>query len=333
MVVVTILCHIFVQRNRKIGPDMLKDNWTFRASGSDRAERKGTGLYLFSSDQKTSVNIQQYLQSFKPCSIVSLSADMKCEDVRPGEKPWNLARLILVQHDGEKDRWDLPYLAASFTGTRDWESRRSFFIIAPETRDVRVTAQLSRCTGSFHLKNIHLFPVAQTQIYTWVKRSILFLWGIFAIFLMSSCFPPGSKQILLKVMLALTFVAIIIGTTMPAAMKNQVSHQIQTRIHTADKTANPVFQQDIAKTGHFCFFVLFGLALSLLLPQEPAILLMIHILLLAGGTEMAQFFIDGRTPLLFDFAIDAGGGFSGMMLIQLFGRKRIKPDLKEKKTT
>jgi VanZ family protein len=58
--------------------------------------------------------------------------------------------------------------------------------------------------------------------------------------------------------------------------------------------------------------------------RDPVILIMIHIFLLAGGTEMAQFYIDGRSPLFWDFVIDIGGGLSGILLIELSGINKSK---------
>ncbi|MEA1969967.1 MAG: VanZ family protein [Thermodesulfobacteriota bacterium] len=68
----------------------------------------------------------------------------------------------------------------------------------------------------------------------------------------------------------------------------------------------------------FCFFVLFGLVLSMLLNRESCILVYTHILLLAGATELAQFYIDGRSPLILDFVIDAFGGLFGILLMKFF---------------
>jgi hypothetical protein len=66
----------------------------------------------------------------------------------------------------------------------------------------------------------------------------------------------------------------------------------------------PAVASYISKAGHFCFFLLFGLALFLLLGRKSGIPVMIHILLLAGATELAQFYIEGRTPLVWDFVIE-----------------------------
>jgi len=324
LAVITISCHTFIERYKKNGPEMLTENWNMRVSKSKKAEIKENWLYLFSSDQNKSVNIQQGISYFDQGSILKLSADMKCENVEPGKKPWNRARLLFVQNDGLKDRWDFPHLVASFIGTRDWVHYSQFFTIRAETKKIRVTAQLSRSPGSFQLRNIRLYPVSQTKIYTWVKTGILFSWGVFSIFLLGSYFFNGKKTIVLQTMLVIAFVAILIGTTMPADMKNQVSNEVKNQIHATSDVFENAVPWDLSKVGHFCFFAVFGFILSLLMKPEPAILVMINILLLAGGTEIAQFFIDGRSPLLLDFLIDSVGGLSGIIIIKLSGLNRKK---------
>lgn len=59
-----------------------------------------------------------------------------------------------------------------------------------------------------------------------------------------------------------------------------------------------------------------------MMAKEPTLQLMILILLLAGGTEIVQLYIDGRSPLFTDFLIDAAGGLSGIALIRLIGTNK-----------
>ncbi len=328
-------CHFFIDQYEKNGPEMLGDNWILNASESGRAGGKENGLLLFSSDQKKSVSIQQDILSFGHGSLLKLSADMKCKNVQPGAKSYNLARLLLVQDNGLKDQWNLPHLVASFTRTHEWESYSQVFTIRPETKKLRVVAQLSQSTGSFWLKNLLLYPVSQTKAYPWIKKGILVAWTLFTVFLLGSCFSYGNQKIGVQGMLVLAFIAIIVGTTMPGDMKIEVSKQVVTQIHTASDTFSAIFTDRfsaaielavasyISKVGHFCFFVLFGLALSLLLDRESAVLVMTHILLLAGATEFAQFYIDGRSPLVWDFLIDTLGGLFGIVLMKFsFGNEQ-----------
>ncbi len=319
---VTIFCHFFIDQYEKSGLEILGDNWTLNASESGRAEMEENRLFLFSSDQKKSVSIQQEIPSFEQGSILELSADMKCDNIQAGAKPWNQSRLLLVQHDGQKDRWNRPHLVASFVGTHEWDSYSQSFAIGLETEKIMVVAQLSQSTGSFWVKNLRLYPVTQTKAYTWVKTGILFSWGLFSVFLLGSCFFYGSHKTLLQGMLVIAFISIIIGTTMPNGMKNRVSNQVVNQIHGVTDTFfdrfEPAVASYISKAGHFCFFLLFGLVLSMLMGRESGITVMIHILLLAGATELAQFYIDGRSPLVWDFVIDGSGGLIGLLLMKFF---------------
>ena len=319
LAVSTFVSHAVVDRYEKCGPDLLTKQWTVsppEKSQTRRADISENTIALFSGDPKTGINVFQELLKVDQGSILKFSADLKCDNVQPGEKPWNLARLLLVQSDGKKDRWDLPHLVASLAGTTDWENHVNFFTIHPETDKIQVVAQLSQSTGSFELKNIRLYPVSEATVFTWVRNGILFSWGAFSVLLIGSCFVMGRETILFRVLLVSALIAIIIGTTMPGKMKNQVSDEIKTRIHSE---TNPVGENnpwELSKIVHFCFFALFGLILCLMLTKAPAIHVMTIILLLAGGTEMAQFFIDGRSPLLNDFFIDAAGGLFSIILIR-----------------
>ena len=322
----TIFCHFFIDQYEKSNPEMLGDNWTMHGSENGRAEIEENGLFLFSSDQKQSVSIRQDIQSFEQGSILKLSADMKCENIRPGEKPWNLARLLLVQYNSQKNRLNFLHQVASLTGTREWKSYSQYFTIGPETKKIKIIAQLSKSTGFFRLKNLHLYPVTQTKIYPWFKIGILGAWGLFAVILLGSCFFYGNNKTVLRVMLGLAFIAIIIGTTMPNDMKIRVSGQIKNHINGVTDTFSDRFEPAIAwyisKAGHFCFFLLFGLALSMLLGRKSSIPVMIHIMLLAGTTELAQFYVDDRSPLVWDFVIDGSGGLIGILLVKFFSMNR-----------
>jgi VanZ family protein len=318
LAVVTIVCHTYVEQYEKSGPEMLSDHWSVHVPQGSKGEIKQNGLFLFSSDQTKSVNIHQDLSFFERGTILKLSADMKCEDVQPGEKAWNRARLLLVQNDGLKNRYDFPHGVAAIDGFKDWNTYKEVFIVQPGTKRIRVMAQLSKCAGTFQLKNIQLYPVTQTQAYLWAQNGILLLWGVFGIFLLGSCFFLGNKQLILQVILFIAFIAIIVGTTMPGDMKNQVTTEVKNQLQENSYVFEHVLPKNIPKIGHFVFFALFSIMLSLLLKQTPFFIVLLHILMVACGTEMAQFYIDGRTPLFTDFFIDAAGGISGLVFVLLF---------------
>jgi len=319
LAVSTVVSHAVVDRYEKCGPDLLTKQWTVSPpenSQTRRADISDNTILLFSGDPKTGINVFQEFLKAGQGIILKFSADLKCDDVQPGEKPWNRARLLLVQNDRKKDRWDLPHQVASLAGTTDWENHVNFFTIPPEIEKMSAVAQLSQSTGSFELKHIQLYPVRQATVFTWVRNGILFSWAAFSVLLIGSCFVMGRESRISRILLVFAFIAILIGTTMPGEMKAQVSNEIKTRIHSEIHTVGEANPWELSKVAHFCFFALFGLVLCLMMTKAPALHVMIIILLLAGGTEMAQFFIDGRSPLFSDFFIDAAGGFFSIILIR-----------------
>jgi len=319
LAIITLLCHIFIDRYEQTGPEMLTDKWQVRSPQKENVQISGRNLNLQSDDDKKSVNIFQHILLFNKGDLLHLSADMHCEKVQSGKEPWNKARLLLVQHDGIKDRWDFPHSVAALSESKDWAFYAEAFKIQPETKQVKVVVQLNRCVGKFWLKNIRFYRVVQTQAYTWVKKGILFSWGIFGIFLLKSFFTNDRGFLVFKILIVLSFILIIIGTTMPQKMKLQVSKQVNSQLQENFEELDHVLPKDLSKIGHFFFFAVFACIAGLILYKTPFLMMIPNLMMLAGGTELAQFFIDGRGPLFTDFLIDIAGAISGLLLI-LIGR-------------
>ncbi len=314
LAVVTVFCHTFVEQFTIIGPEMLTNNWKLQSFKNSKGKIEGKTLYLSSSDYNNNIIIQQYIQNFTRGSILRLSADMKCQNVQPGKR----ARLILMQYNGDGDGLNLSHLVVSFAGTREWQRYSNFFTISPETKKIRVAAQLSKCTGVLWLKNLHLYPVAQTESYSWVKIIILTAWGIYFLFLLGTCFFNGKNNIAIRMMLVIVFILIIIGISMPVDMKMQISAWCNDQFSLLGVVSGSDMNWDMSKAGHFFFFLILGLVLSFLLKHESDLVFINNILLLAGGTEIAQLFISGRGPLFRDFFIDVNGGLIAFIVMKVF---------------
>jgi len=140
---VTLFSHIFIDRYEKNGPEMLTDKWKPHSSKNSIAQIKNYKVYLSSSNQSESVSIQQPISPFDQGSILKLSADAKCENVHPGEKTWNRARILLIQNDGRKDRWDLPHSTVTFSGTRDWKHYSKIYPIGKDTKTLKVNPEIA----------------------------------------------------------------------------------------------------------------------------------------------------------------------------------------------
>lgn len=322
LAVATIAAHLWIDRYQQIGPDLLTGKWEIMASKNSWVDITENQLTLSSKDSQTGTGAYQSLPMVKQGTVLIFSAEMKCDNVVLGKKPWNLARLILVQNNGKKDRWDLPHVVASLTDTHDWQSYRNSFYITPKTRSIWVAAELNQSTGSLQLRNLQLYPVSETQTYSRIRSIILFSWSAFFLLLTGSCLFAEKRSMLFRILLACAFISIIVGTSLPGNMKDSVSHQIEMQIDTDSPAFKTVIPWDLSKVWHVCFFFLLGLILCLMLRNQPAIQIMAIILMMAGGTEIVQLYIDGRTPLVSDFFIDTAGGIVGMALIRLLGMNR-----------
>ncbi len=318
----TLISHTRINQYEQTGPDLLTAHWQLKTSESNRVNITENGLTLLANDAKTSASTQQDLPLVNSGTTLLVSADVKCTNVVTGEKPWNLARIILAQNDGEKDQWDLPHTVVALAGTADWKHYRTAFTISPETKNIRLLAQLNQSTGSFQIKNLQVYPVHVNQAYIGARDTILFAWGAFFLLLAGSCLFIRGKTVFFRALLLTTFIVIIVGISLPGDLKNQVSDEIKIQIDAESESFKTAIPWDLSKVWHFCFFFLFGLVLCLMMTKDPAIQVVAIILMLAGGTEMAQLYIDGRSPLITDFFIDAAGGIAGVILIRFFGMNK-----------
>lgn len=328
MVALTVAGGLKIEKYETAGPDLLTGMWRFYAGDTGVAERRGAELYLSSPDGE-SVSIRQDLDALPTGQVVRLSGEMRCDGVQAGEMPWNHARLLLVQWDGEMNRLERPHVAASFTGTVDWQRYGKYFMMGPNTVSLSVIAQLSRCSGDFWVRNLRLHPVVQTAVYKRVKGSVLAGWGFFAVFLLGSVLHESPGKGLSRILLMGIFVAILVGAVIPADMKSFWSHEIEMWVAAFNNAAAMVVSGNIARAGHFVFFFVFGAVLALALGHRGGMPAIGYLLMVAGGSEMVQTFIDGRSPFVMDFMTDVAGGAGGIALVVMWrriARRRMPPD-------
>jgi len=314
----TIASHTWITQFEQSGTELLTNHWQYKVFGNNRVDLTSTGFTLFSNNATAITSIYQNIPEVTPGTILLLSAKVKCNDVVAGEKPWNQARLLLLQVDEKKERWDLSTVVVSLTGTHDWKNYQGIFTVSPETRSVRIIAQLSQATGSFQVNDIKLYPVRETRMFTMTRNITLSTWGVFFLLLTGSCLFNRKHSIFLRLLLVCAFISIIVGTTFPGDTKNQVSDEVKTHLHTQSEPLKATILWNLSKIWHFCSFLLLGLIIALMMTQESLGRVIFIIFSLAAGTELAQLYIEGRTPLVADFFIDAAGGIIGIILINIF---------------
>jgi hypothetical protein len=306
------------------GPDLIGKSWEISGPEALRKGADDPARHLASGDAETSVRIWQEITDWGGHGRLRLEAALKWEDVRAGKNAWNKARLVLFQYNESERRIEMPDLVAAVDGTGGWKACREVFEISPEARKLKVEAHLSQCTGEMWIDDVGLYGVVQTSLYTWAGRVLLGLWGFFFTVLLVCCLGAVQwRPAWLKAGLVVVFLAVIAGTTIPNDTKNQLKDGLENGIQSVGKSVGadkfidnmPV---DITKVGYFCLFAAAGWLLVVLLPGVRIYKIFAILAMLAAGTELVQFFINERSPLVSDFAIDAAGGIAGTAVALLW---------------
>ena len=152
---------------------------------------------------------------------------------------------------------------------------------------------------------------------TAVKRTVLAAWGLFAGAVLSVLVWRGKRNKTVLVLLAVLFAGILAGAVMPSKMKNGITGRTRIYIVEHVEWLEPVVAGNVEKIGHFVCFLMLGAVLLLIVGKDGRFPAVLYILMIAGGTEMAQFFIENRSPFISDFLIDTAGGVAGLSLISL----------------
>ena len=343
LVVVTFCTISFIGRYEQVAAVCCgqADGWQSRGQGSIKTVDGVTVLHLTSPDTRTGARMYQTLSEPLAGKRIQLQAQVQARGVQAGAKPWNKARLLLVQYREGKPRYDVGHVAAALDGSTDWQTVDKVFTIAPDTDECRVVAQLSRSSGEFTVKGLSLYEVRETVFYGWAK---LFVRGAWIVFVVCLFLPYLRKKNLLleQLPVLLTVGAILIGTSLPAPIKNDWKQRAETtlaKVFAGDEgggyTVAPkvkdnqrqksikkrpmpaekktgVERLDLTKAAHFMLFGLLALLLKMTSPSRPTRLLLFDLFMLACATELSQFFIDDRSPLISDIIIDMAGGLTGL---------------------
>lgn len=324
---------IFVDRYQNISGQLLLNadfskglsSWQVRAPSSGAIVVRNNQLILSSHDAGRSVEVSQKVRADVNGKKFRFRAALASKNIIPGKKTWNKARLLLVQYSEGKPQWKFPHALAALEGTHGRQIYNEVFSVSPECSELRVIAEMSRCSGEFFINDLSLYEVEETAIYTWVKWLIMAAWILFIFVL----FVPGLKgngSTLLKTFIVLTVLGVVIGTTLPGQVKKDLKEDITQKIETytapvmtkatgyaVDTTKHEGIQLDITKMAHFGLFALLAFLLLFKDSSRSIRLILLELFMFACATELMQFFIDGRSPLMTDVVIDLAGGVVGMV--------------------
>ena len=179
--------------------------------------------------------------------------------------------VILVQYQYGKPQYNAPHGLASLEGSNDWAEYHETFAILPGTSELRVVLQLSRCTGELYCRDMSLFLLEPNPLFDFVQWPIMGGWVLFAMVLFAPVLSVACRGWWMPALTVLVVIGIIVGTTLPGRLKNELRQEIiqeaKTYSHTLTgtdgissvkdmpgKSGVGTSAFDISKLAHFGLF-------------------------------------------------------------------------------
>lgn len=347
----TVLLGVAYSRYRSVGPELLVngdfsrglDHWRIQgppAAVSLTREEPPT-VRLHSADPDRYTGIVQSIRDPGRFKLLELSGMIRTKAVAAGKEAWHKARLILSSFD-EKGRW-IPgaHLVVALVGDHPWKRYAEVFQVIPEAEELRVSIQLAQATGIVWARDLSLREAMQRPLYVFVQTGVFGLWGLFIACLMVPL-VLGCPRNLLRLALTASILLVLSGTLLPGPYRRVVERDmtdayvaaIAHREPGAADTQQPaqgrshrikVWEgiRNIAKAGHFVLYGLLAFSLAAAFPARAWGILMLELGMMGGGTEMLQFFIEGRTPLVGDWLLDLAGATAALGLVALWRKRHI----------
>ncbi|MGI9305568.1 MAG: VanZ family protein [Gammaproteobacteria bacterium] len=262
--------------------------------------------------------------------LFRLQAELRGDSINPGPAPWESARLVLISLNENKRRVGIEE-AARIEGTREWQRVARVIEVPARAQTVQVVLQILESSGTVQARYISLHAVSERHDYLKYRYLGIALWVLVLAWVLAPIAKNlrfGPPQMAIYAML----LAIAAGALMPAAFKESLQAgigqhlpaAIQERMAVGEKASGgTVFDYTpVAKAGHFLAFALLAFLLCRVLAIRGIHYALLLIVLLAGVSEVLQFFVSGRTPGVSDIFVDLGGAAFGAGLALLWGGLR-----------
>jgi hypothetical protein len=332
---------LVMERYQDQGPELLANNvfaegladWQVRGH-QDGVQLRATGvLRLTGQGDGQPLEVRQPLAAPPPGTLLRLRGDLHSEKIIPGKKSWHTGRLVLASYDQEGRGLPVSHVVAALTGSVAWREYARVFQVPTGAATIKVAVQLHQTMGLLEARRLSLHRVGETGWYPWLRWGVLALWLLF----MSLVFVPAyfpDRGLLTRRAGALPLLLIfliILGTTIPGSLERQVAHDLETGVEgVADlvgksRTGQAIvewsqadkFRRHLPESNELAHFGLFAALAALTLiccPAKPWPPLIGDLLLLAGGTELMQMYVDGRNPRWTDLGTDLYGGAIGILV-------------------
>ncbi len=243
------------------------------------------------------------------------------------------ANLMLLAAD-QRLNWDYRslHMVADINQTLDWSAFGSGFSIKPGSTRYRISANLAGHTGELWVRALRLYEAKVNPVYTAGYYSLIALWILLFSYLATPLIK-NRKIITQYWPLVAVLLFISIGILIPADTKNALLIQLYQLFtlsgpdipaqHPISGTQYPLYWLD--KLGHLVAFGFAGFILAWK-HRNAGWHYFLVLVWFAAITEILQYFVPDRNPLLSDLLIDIAGIVAGISLARLIGRLAARTD-------
>jgi len=319
-----------VERFEPAGPELLRaDAWRV-SPGGGAAERHGAAAKLTAAAGQRPT-LSQLVLAPDGAGYLRLEGELRWAGVAAGERPWERARLLLVQLDEKgRARFELPHTVLQAEGDANWRAVARTFWISQRTGAVEARLQLNRVAGELEARGLALTPMRERDGFAVVRQALLlgsllaWAWaalpvlawrlrgvvavGLGVLIVAGALLPHSAKQE------AQDFVGELLAGPRPAAAPSGEPARAPAGLEAPGEAEAEVDWLTAQKIAHFAAFVLLALAAFWAQPATPAWRIVVWLAGFAAASEAMQLFAVDRTPQVRDAALNIAGVLAGAAL-------------------
>lgn len=312
----------------------------WQAQGPGGIERGADTLRLSNDDNTATVALHYRLPRPATGSRLRLEVEAHYRDVLRDDYRYANARVFLVQFDASgRPLWHHPHNLLRGHGTQDWQSLNEVFLLGSATSSLRLTASLSRASGTLWLRNLRLYPVAEIAEVSVARVVLLTAWAGYLLWVVGGIARrSGGLPALACVILV---AAIVAGVMLPhdterlintelehlaqsAGVEPKVQKSTTTQAPTAStpprsaKASSAVsgfMWSEVNNVGHLIMFALLTTAVLGLSGAGSIWRRVLMLLAFAAITEVLQLLSLDRYANMRDFLTDVAGITVGLLLV------------------
>ncbi len=268
--------------------------------------RNDAGVILENRDPAKTVYLRRIIELPPGRRAVRLRAEVATRGVRPGDDPWETARIYLAQLDpaGRPD-WNQPHNMIRLAGDNPKRAHVEVFDIPEEVDRVLLSLSLTNATGRLEVAGLDLLVVEETPLFRLAGAILVGGWCLLTLYVAISVYRSiGSVRI--RVWLVAMFAMLVFGVFMSAALRQQMIDNLASGL--GFDLANP------DALGHGFIFMMLAFLVRVGRPRDPLWLHLISWLLVGVSSEVLQLFTADRVTSVDDFSMDVIGVAIGLAL-------------------